>query len=147
MKTWIVIVFLFSCVALFATCNKPVKDNMKDLDQNMLDLGLYHDNLGIHLRKGEADYSLWLLEGMDSCLQVIAAGFAEHPKLNIPFGKEYKRQLLTPIKEMRKALHRNNIPAAIRGYRILTKKCNGCHVDHDVNKEVMDLSDPSYNDL
>ncbi len=147
MKTCTVIFFLFCFVALFATCNKPVKDNMKDLDQNMLDLGLYHDNLGIHLRKGEADYSLWLLEGMDSCLQVISAGFAVHPKLNIPFEREYKKQLLTPIKKMRKALHDNNIPAAINGYRLLTKKCNGCHVDHEVNKEVMDLSDPSYNDL
>ncbi len=147
MKTCLVIFFLFCVVALFAACYKPIKDNMKDLDQNMLDLGLYHDNLGIHLRKGEADYSLWLLEGMDSCLKVISAGFEEHPKLNIPFEKEYKKQLLKPIKSMRNALHDNNIPAAINGYRILTRKCNGCHVDHDVTKEVMDLSDPSYNDL
>jgi hypothetical protein len=147
MKTCVVVFFIFCFVALFVTCNKPVKDNMKDLDQNMLDLGLYHDNLGIHLRKGEADYSLWLLDGMDSCLLVIAAGFEKHRKLSIPFRKEYKKQLLIPIKNMRKALHENNIPAAIHGYRVLTKKCNGCHVDHDVTKEVMDLSDPSYNDL
>lgn len=147
MKTCLIIVSLFCFVSLFATCNTPVKDNMKDLDQNMLDLGLYHDNLGIHLRKGEVDYSSWLLEGMDSCLVVIAAGFAEHPKLRIPFEKEYRKQLRPSIKDMRKALERNDIPGAIHSYRVLTKKCNGCHVDHDVTKEVMDLSHPSYNDL
>jgi hypothetical protein len=147
MKTCVVIISLSCLVLLIATCNKPVKVNMKDLDQNMLDLGLYHDNLGIHLRKGEADYSLWLLEGMDSCLLVIGAGFAQHPKLQVPFEKEYRKRLRPSIKDMRKALHKNDMPAAINNYRLLTKKCNGCHVDHDVSKEVLDLSNPAYNDL
>ena len=121
------------------------ESNMKDLDQNMLDLMMYHDNLGTFLRQGEADYSLWLLEGLDSCLQVVAVKFKGHRKLTDPFEKAYKKKLRPPIKNIREALQNSDFPSAIVAYRRLTKNCNGCHIDHDIDKVVMDLSDPAYN--
>lgn len=147
MKIYLTTLILFSIVSLFSQCNSnsdAAAGNMKDLDQNMLDMMMYHDNLGTHLRKGEVDYSSWLLEGMDSSLQVIAAKFEEHRKLTTPFEKTYKKKLQPAIKDIRKSLEENNLPAAIKAYRILTKNCNGCHIDHDINKEVLDLTDPSY---
>jgi len=148
MKSYVVGIVLFAFAVVFSYCsnlNAVAVDNKKDLDQNMLDLMMYHDNLGTHLRKGEADYASWLLEGMDSCLQVIAAQFDEHRKLTDPFKKAYKKKLLPPIEDIRGALQKGDLPAAIHSYRTLTKNCNGCHIDHDIDKEVMDLSDPAYN--
>lgn len=148
MKSYLTILVFSLVVLLFSRCSgksDAAENNMKDLDQNMLDMMMYHDNLGTHLRKGEADYSSWLLEGMDSSLQVIAEKFVEHPKLTDPFEKSYRKKLQPAIKDIRKALEQNNFTAAISAYRILTKKCNGCHIDHDVDKVVSDLTDPAYN--
>ncbi|ULQ54130.1 hypothetical protein [Flavihumibacter fluvii] len=146
MKLLSIILCLICFAILFSHCKNSVETNIKDLDQNMQDMSMYHDNLGIHLRKGDADYSSWLLEGMDSSLQVIATQFDRHRKLTTSFEKSYEKRLLPSIKIIRKALQENDFPAAIAGYRVLTKKCNGCHIDHDIDKEVKDLSDPIYNE-
>ena len=148
MKTYLTSLIFFVLVMLFSQCNRrsdAAANNNKDLDQNMIDMMMYHDNLGIHLRKGEVDYSSWLLEGMDSSLQVIAAKFIQHRKLTEPFEKTYERKLAPAIEDMRKSLKENNMPKAIDAYRILTENCNGCHIDHEIDEEVFDLTDSSYN--
>ena len=98
MKTTLVISSIFCFVMLLAKCTSIEVNNNKDLDENMLDMMMYHDNLGLYLRKADADYSTWLLEGMDSTLQVIAKKFDEHRKLNDPFGKSYNNLLAPSIK-------------------------------------------------
>ncbi len=108
--------------------------------KNMLDMMVYHDNLGLYLRNEDADYALWLVDGMDSSLQVIAGKFTTHRKLHAPFKKYYNKSLKPPINGIRSALEQNNFPRAIEQYRLLTKKCNGCHIDHDIDKEVVDWS-------
>jgi len=113
---------------------------MKDLDENMLDMMVYHDNLGLYLRKKDADYALWLLNGMDSSLQVIAKKFTTHRKMPEPFENGYRKKLKPPIRSIRSALEKNDFPKAIEQYRLLTKKCNGCHIDNDIDKEVVDRS-------
>ncbi|MBK6937555.1 MAG: hypothetical protein IPH18_12200 [Chitinophagaceae bacterium] len=115
-------------------------NNMKDLDENMLDMMTYHDNLGRYIKQGDADYALWLLNGMDSSLQVIAQKFTAHRKLTDPFSTSYKKMLRPSIKGMRGALQQNNFEEAKANYRLLTKKCNGCHIDHDVDENVVDWS-------
>ena len=149
MKILIVTISLILLVISFTRCNSSGSqevNNMKDLDHNMLDMKMYQENLGTHLRKGDADYASWLLEGMDSSLKVIAAKFDEHRKLNEPFEEAYKKRLLPSIKQIRNELNNNNLPGAIKAYSTLTYKCNGCHIDHDVDKEVFDLSSPEYNE-
>ncbi len=148
MRVYSISIALFIMVLLFSQCNphsEAAASNKKDLDQNMLDMMMYHDNLGIHLRQGEADYASWLLEGMDSSLQVIATKFDQHRKLTEPFEKTYQKKLQPPIKEMRQALEEKNMQKAIGAYRLLTKNCNSCHIDHEIDKEVFDLTDSSYN--
>jgi hypothetical protein len=126
---------------LFTRCSSDEAVNKKDLDENMPDLVMYHDNLGTYLRSGDADYSTWLLEGMDSTLKVIALKFDEHRKLDRPFEKSYKKLLVPSIGDIRKALQQNNFPAAVVAYRVLTLKCNDCHSNNDIDKEVFDWSD------
>ncbi len=148
MKTFLTTLVFFLIVLLFSQCNSQsdvVIDNNKDLGENMQDMMIYHDNLGTQLRKGEADEASWLLEGMDSSLQVIAALFDQHRKLTVPFEKTYQKKLQPAIKDIRKSLAENNFPNAINAYRILTKKCNGCHADHDIDEEVLDLTDAASN--
>jgi hypothetical protein len=120
-------------------CN-PVTDqespNMKDLDENMIDVRVYHENLGGDLSSGDIDGAKWLLTGMDSILQVISIKFTTHRKLDKPFSYYYDKNLKPSIQNMQSALAENDLPGARSAYTILTKKCNGCHQDHDVDKEV-----------
>jgi hypothetical protein len=108
----------------------------------MLDLKMYHDNLGLYLRTRDADYSLWLLNGMDSNLQVISNKFTSHRKLTRPFEEDYRGSLKKPISDIREALEGNDFPSAVKAYKILTRNCNGCHIDHDIDKEVLDNTLP-----
>ena len=148
MKTFLAALMLCIIVLLFSQCNTnndEAADSKKDLGQNMGDMQIYHDNLGTSLRNEEPDNASWLLEGMDSSLQVIAANFDRHRKLTVPFEKTYQNKLQPPIKEMRESLEENNFPKAIKAYRILTNNCNTCHKDHDIDEEVFDLTEPSNN--
>lgn len=111
----------------------------------MGDMGMYHDNLGTALRKGNADNASWLLEGLDSSLQVIAATFDKHRKLSEPFEKSYDEKLQPPIEDIRKSLKGNNFSTAIKGYRILTNNCNSCHKDLDIDEEIFDHTKPLNN--
>ena len=105
-------------------------------------------SLGTQLRngdKGDKDDASCFLEGMDSSLQVIAAAFNHHLKVTVPFEKPYLNKLQPAIKEIRKSLAENNLPNAINAYRIFTKNCNGCHADHHVDEEVVDITDAASN--
>lgn len=128
---------------LLIRCSDADSINKKDLDENMIDMMVYHDNLGMYLRTGDAENAGWLLEGMDSSLQVIASKFTTHRKLTAPFRKDYEKKLVPPINDIRKALGQKDFATAIQAYRTLTKNCNGCHIDLEIDKDVIDWSDPA----
>ena len=88
---WMTIVILASLL-FFIGCTNTTAENHKDLDENMLDLMMYHDNLGLYLRMEKKDYALWLLNGLDSSLQVISSKFEQHRKLKEPFEQSYKKR-------------------------------------------------------
>ncbi len=110
--------------------------NIKDLDDNMIDIRMYHENLGDAIVKSKRDEALWLYEGMDSVLMVVAMKFDEHRKLNRPFRDSYENDLLPEIETLGKSLEKSDWPAAKTAYTALTRKCNGCHRDRDVDKVV-----------
>ncbi len=148
MKIYVTTLVFVLITLLFSHCNSTIDEannNSKDLRQNMSDMMIYHDNLGTELRMGSADDASWLLEGMDSSLQLIAAKFIHHRKLTEPFEKSYQNKLQPAIQDIRKSLIENNFPNAINAYRLLTKNCNSCHKEHDVDEEVLDLSNPANN--
>lgn len=109
---------------------------MKDLSDNMMDVRIYQENLGDEIRAGTLTDAEWLLEGMDSILILLGEKFAEHRKLQRGFSYYYEKELRKPISMMRLSIKNNDTALALRSYKLMVKNCNGCHIDHDVNKTV-----------
>ena len=126
-------------LGLFATSSwwkaAPVV-NMKDLNENMVDIRVYQENLGDFVRSGDLENGKWLLTGMDSILRVVADKFDEHRKLSGPFSDFYNKKLKRPISKLKKAFNTGDTALARRQYRIMVNKCNSCHFDNDIEKEV-----------
>lgn len=128
--------WLFFVLVFLHSCSEEEVQNHKDLEQNMMDLKIYQENLGDQIKaKNLADAS-WFLEGMDSILLVLNQKFKMHHKMTSPFSYYYKRRMKEPISDIRNAIEKNDTAKALQGYRILIKNCNNCHADHDVDKEV-----------
>lgn len=111
-------------------------DNNKDLNQNMMDLRLYQENLGDYIRKGNFDNASWLLEGMDSIMLILGDRFPQHRRLAAPFSYYYKKEMQAPVRGLREALREKDKDKALRHYRLLVDNCNDCHIDNEVEKEV-----------
>jgi hypothetical protein len=120
-------------------CNQAGQDavkNIKDLDENMIDLRMYHENLGDAIVKKDQDEAIWLETGMDSVLNIVAGKFDGHRKLNRPFRESYEKELKPSIAQLHSALQNKSWDESRTAYTLLTKKCNGCHRDREVDKEV-----------
>lgn len=127
------------CLLFFinVNCKQRLRvHDVKDLDEHMMDLRVYQENLGDQIKAGHLQDAQWLLTGMDSILQIVSIKFDEHRKLSGPFSYFYKRRLRTPIRKIQEAIHKNDTALARKNYGILVKKCNGCHIDNDIDKEV-----------
>ncbi len=110
------------------------KETLKDLGEIMIEMKVYHRNIGDHLRLGQLKESEWLVEGMDSTLHLAIAKFVDHPKLEGSFGSFYDELLAQPIVELREAIESNNKDVAIESFKTLTNNCNSCHKKHKVDK-------------
>lgn len=129
--------YIFAVFFLFLfACNQVYNPTHKDLDENMIDLKAYQENLGDEIKAGRLEDAVWLFEGMDSILKVVSVTFPEHRKLKKPFSEYYKIKMKKPIDEIREAIEKKDQPTALEGYRILVRRCNSCHEDLDINKEV-----------
>lgn len=124
-------VFLF-----LQSCSEEEVQNHKDLEQNMMDLKIYQENLGDQIEAKNLPDASWLLEGMDSILLVLNKKFKIHHKMTRPFSDYYGRRMKEPITGLRAAIQKNDTAKALQSYRILVRNCNKCHEDHDVDKEV-----------
>jgi hypothetical protein len=133
---YIIIIFILLLSGSFCNSGNTNSSNIKDLDENMIDIRVYHENLGGDIKAGDIDGAKWLLTGMDSILLVISAKFTEHRKLDKPFSYFYDKDMKGPIVKLKSALDNKDLPAARSAYTLLTNKCNGCHDDHDIYKEV-----------
>lgn len=121
-------------IVIIASCARQT--TIKDLDECMLDLKIYQENMGDMIKQGRLQDAEWLFEGMDSLLQVINATFDEHHKLQKPFSYYYSNKLKDPLDGIRHAILANDTALARKQYSTLVRRCNGCHLDHDVEKEV-----------
>jgi hypothetical protein len=127
---------LFFFVMLSGCHRQSTVTNMKDLDENMMDLRVYQENLGDHIKAGKLKDGEWLLTGMDSILQLLSTKFAKHRKLSGPFSYYYQKRLRKPLRNIQIAIDNNDTASAWNNYQILVKKCNSCHIDHDIYKVV-----------
>ncbi len=121
---------------IFSSCRDERPLTIKDLDENMLDLKIYQENLGDELSAGRLQDAVWLLEGMDSILLEVGRKFREHRKLKDRFSYFYKDRMKEPVRLIRSGIKKNDTARAMKGYRLLVKNCNNCHIDHDIDKTV-----------
>ena len=128
-----------SFLSAFYTCTikeNPEVKNIKDLDENMLDIKMYHELVGDELRAGDLADANWFLSGLDSVLQIVSGKYDTHRKLNRPFKESYVSNLEPAISELNDQIQRQDLAAAKNAYTVLTKKCNNCHLDNDIDKVV-----------
>ncbi|MBL7741090.1 MAG: hypothetical protein JNK14_17845 [Chitinophagaceae bacterium] len=131
------ILFLLITAYLFAGCSRGHDHTtIKDLDEAMIDMKIYQENLGDMIKSGRLNDAVWLLEGADSVLQVMSNTFREHRKLSEPFSYFYHEKLKEPLNGIRKAIRNSDTGAALQHYRLLVRRCNNCHTDHDIDKQV-----------
>jgi hypothetical protein len=140
-KKFLVLAFIISgtCVASCFSSGVDVK-SVKDLDENMLDLRIYHENLGDALLSKNKDYAAWFVNDMDSILRLMANKFTTHRKLTKPFSYHYKKNMAPYFNDLKDEIKKEQWSRAILTYTVLTSKCNDCHIDHDVAKEVKDVT-------
>ena len=141
MKYLKVIQCMMCCLLLLAFLTCRVKDdtavkNIKDLDENMLDIRVYHELMGDELRAGNISDAQWFLTGMDSILNLVSEKFEHHRKLDQPFRASYEKNLKPAIEDLEASLRQNNLEGSRNAYTVLTKKCNKCHLDNDIDKVV-----------
>lgn len=118
------------------SCNDDRPYTIKDLDENMLDLKIYQENMGDELQAGRLKDAVWLLDGMDSILHEVSRKFDEHRKLKEPFSYYYKDRMKKPIQLIRTGIGDEDTAIAMKGYRLLVRNCNSCHIDLDIDKTV-----------
>lgn len=123
---------LISCKSENITDSEDV--TLKDLGEIMIDLKAYHQNIGDNVRRGKLSESEWLVEGMDSTLQLAIVKFVDHPKLSGSFESFYKELLATPILDLKLSIKKNDQESAIENFILLTNNCNNCHKKHKVDK-------------
>ena len=127
---------ILSVLVHVSACRYERPLTIKDLDENMLDLKIYQENLGDELSAGRLQDAVWLLEGMDSILIEVGRKFREHRKLKDRFSYFYNDRMKKPVKLIREGIRRNDTAKAMKGYRLLVRNCNNCHIDHDIDKTV-----------
>jgi hypothetical protein len=129
--------FVFILGGMACTFKKePSVKNIKDLDENMIDLRMYHELLGDELRAGDMQDARWFLTGMDSILQIVSEKFDTHRKLDEPFRKSFERNVEPALETLEEKLNKNDLTGSKDAYIVLTQKCNGCHKDNDIDKVV-----------
>ncbi len=117
-------------------CNDDRPHTIKDLDENMLDLKIYQENIGDELKAGRLKNAEWLFKGMDSVLKEVSRKFDEHRKLKETFSYYYNDRMKKPVQLIRTGINDNDTAVAMKGYRLLVKNCNSCHIDLDIDKQV-----------
>jgi hypothetical protein len=130
-KAFILVIALF-----MQSCGREPVKNMKDLEQSMMDLKIYQENLGDEVRAGDLQNATWLLDGVDSITETLAATFKEHRKLKEPFAYYKKLRLDKPLEQLHAAFNNNDTSKARKAYILLVDNCNQCHIDLDVDKDV-----------
>lgn len=127
------IIFIF---LIFAGCQTEQTVTIKDLDETMIDLRAYQENMGDEIKAGRMKDAGWLIDGMDSVFSEIKRKFKEHRKLDQPFSHYYKIKMQKPIRMIKEAVRKEDTALGMKGYRLLIKNCNNCHDDNNIDKTV-----------
>jgi hypothetical protein len=137
-----IVFILIIVVCCFASCylSGENKENKKDYDENMLDLRIYHENLGDALLSKNKAYAEWFVNDMDSILRSMAEKFVSYRKLSKPFRYEYEKRLAPHFSELKNDIANENWQKAINTYSAITVNCNECHTHYKIRKKVRDYT-------
>ena len=137
MITGLVIISVFTVPVFIINQQAKEVKNYKDLNFNMMDIRIYQENLGEQIKARNLDDAVWLLEGMDSILLLLGDLYPEHRKLKQDgFAYYYKKEMRGPVGMMRQAIQKQDTALALKGYKLLVKNCNSCHIDLEIDKKV-----------
>lgn len=136
MKLIPVFIFLLLLISGCSKNKEHTHTTIKDLDETMIDLKAYQEALGEQMRTGELKDAEWLYTGMDSVLQVVSNTFVTHRKLKKPFKEYVEVKLQKPMEGIGEAIQKNDTALALNSYRMLVRRCNSCHKDLDIDKQV-----------
>lgn len=123
-------------LVLLAGCRAEQVKNMKDLEQSMMDMKIYQENLGEHIHSGKLTDGYWLLEGLDSTLRTVAATIDSHHRMERPFIYYKEKWLDKPLDDLHTSFKNNDTAAAGRHYRLLVDRCNKCHLHLEIDEQV-----------
>ena len=76
----------------------------------MLDIRIYHENLGDALLTKNKDYAVWLVNDMDSILILMADKFTSHRKLPQPFKYHYRKELAPYLHDLKNEIDKEEWP-------------------------------------
>ena len=127
---------LILLVIFVAACQRDEAVTIKDLDETMIDLRAYQENLGDEIKAGRLKDAEWLAYGMDSVFSEIKRKFKEHRKLDQAFSYYYNLKMKKPIGLIKDAIRKEDTALGMKGYRLLIKNCNSCHDDNNIDKTV-----------
>lgn len=123
-------------VIFIAACQQDESITIKDLNETMIDLRAYQENLGDEIKAGRLRDAEWLAYGMDSVFSEIKRKFTHHRKLEQPFSYYYNLKMKKPIGLIKEAIRKEDTALGMKGYRLLIKNCNSCHDDNNIEKTV-----------
>lgn len=106
----------------------------KDLSEQMDALQVYQGAIGEEIKRGKPENALWLVDGLDSVLHLIQERLNNHQNLRKPFDEYYSSKMKEPVGRLRKSIVNNDTAAAHVAYKLLVRKCNSCHNEHDVEE-------------
>ena len=135
MKNWKYLL-IFLLVNIVSACQRDEAVTIKDLNETMIDLRAYQENLGDEIKAGRLRDAEWLAYGMDSVFSEIKRKFTQHRKLEQPFSYYYNLKMKKPIGLIKEAIRKEDTALGMKGYRLLVRNCNSCHDDNNIDKTV-----------
>jgi hypothetical protein len=112
---------LYHFLVLLTGCKEDRPIILKDLDETMIDLRAYQENLVDALKAGRLKDTEWLANGKDSVFGEIKRKFTSHRKLEQPFSFYYRVKMKEPVQLIKKAIRREDTAMGMKGYRLLVK--------------------------
>ncbi len=133
------VIVLLACIAVVITACESLSGRQqgylhKDLSEQMDALQVYQGAIGEEIKRGTPENALWLVEGLDSVLQLITERLNTHHSLQKPFDAYYESKMQEPVTRLQNSIAQKDTAAAHSAYRLLVRKCNSCHNEHDVEE-------------
>lgn len=128
------------CIFFMCSCNSSAAPDEystyfhKDLSEQMDAISIAQGAVGDALRKNDFDGADWAYGKLDSIFTLMKGDINNHHSLLKPFDYYYKKNLKSPMKDIKAGIQKKDTTLAYTAYRILIARCNSCHNEHGVKE-------------